>query len=940
MDEETASSLVPGPLDLARADVDLGVDVTSPGSNYWSLAPSLAPSTLVRLVSQSQEVSHSVTATTVPSLQDSRLVGVPTMGRVIPMSDLNRLGIPEMRIVLQSETKLEDDLENLGSLPVMSDSVMTVSESTGLLMRNHSRSLEEDLQEIADRTELLQSVPALPAPTVTSSSLPSLPSLSSLHLPRTRAVRDKSFPGSVLQRCVAEYKSGALYDTVWECAGGRFRTHKLVLASASTLLRHLLLAEVVEGAKSVVSTPDLSVQCVKSLLCLFYTGKVNITNEITGEINSAFKMLQFRGSNVTLLPTNNIIKQESVAEAPPTFGPAEIAKARRGGDSDSDWDPRTDLAFEEEIQGDEELEEEDWWEPRGKKRKCSVVKTEKWSDEEDTKSHSGFKRGRKSLKTPDTPEIYRTRGPGKGDRSYQLSLDLFDGRAVDFIHVCHCCYKVFDRYKEFTLHKDDAHPDNPNRGDCHTANSSEFKCRKCNQIISVKHIAWFCKHLKFCRENNDIANSLVRPADVESEPEDSAYYGRRVRSIKRTESVESSAIALKDTEERLRITGEAKGKNVQSLSNTLVGKVVDYIWGCRVCYSIFLSEDALETHKELEHKPDEFFGDHWNANTENYTCPHCKQVQNSRHLVWFIYHMKKCTTNSLLPLVKKEACETEDESEGEDDPNELFDADQIVLKTYNVASERSEWVCQSLLGRTASRLFPCHLCYQVFDDGDLLKEHFRAGHKGSLNVITNGPYYNAETSSFNCPICQMNVCKNHSSSIKFIYHFYKCSGRAYRITKTCEECDQQFSQFKLYRAHLESHRPANRFMCHVCTKHFPSNARLNYHVQYVHSTFKPFSCDKCDKSYKRKAELLEHEEMSHSSDFNYSCDKCGKQFYGKKNLALHMKTHYTEDEKKHVCNVCGHRFAKIKFLKNHMTVHSDVRQFACEVSLYSSLISL
>ena len=74
--------------------------------------------------------------------------------------------------------------------------------------------------------------------------------------------------------------------------------------------------------------------------------------------------------------------------------------------------------------------------------------------------------------------------------------------------------------------------------------------------------------------------------------------------------------------------------------------------------------------------------------------------------------------------------------------------------------------------------------------------------------------------------------------------------------------------------------------------------------------------------------------MSHSTHFNYSCDKCGKQFYGKKNLALHMKTHYTEDEKKHVCNVCGYRFAKIKFLKNHLTTHSDVRQYACEVSKY------
>ena len=129
-----------------------------------------------------------------------------------------------------------------------------------------------------------------------------------------------------------------------------------------------------------------------------------------------------------------------------------------------------------------------------------------------------------------------------------------------------------------------------------------------------------------------------------------------------------------------------------------------------------------------------------------------------------------------------------------------------------------------------------------------------------------------------------------------------------------------------------------RFMCHVCTKVFQSNARLNYHVQYVHSSYKPYHCSKCTKSYKRKAELLEHEEMSHSTHFNYSCDKCGKQFYGKKNLALHMKTHYTEEEKKHVCNVCGYRFAKIKFLKNHLTTHSDIRQYACEVRILKKFI--
>ena len=43
-----------------------------------------------------------------------------------------------------------------------------------------------------------------------------------------------------------------------------------------------------------------------------------------------------------------------------------------------------------------------------------------------------------------------------------------------------------------------------------------------------------------------------------------------------------------------------------------------------------------------------------------------------------------------------------------------------------------------------------------------------------------------------------------------------------------------------------------------------------------------------------------------------------------------MKTLHTE-EKKHVCNKCGCRFAKIKFLKNHLTTHGDVRQESCEI---------
>jgi len=43
-------------------------------------------------------------------------------------------------------------------------------------------------------------------------------------------------------------------------------------------------------------------------------------------------------------------------------------------------------------------------------------------------------------------------------------------------------------------------------------------------------------------------------------------------------------------------------------------------------------------------------GEYWNPSSENYTCPRCSLEQNSRHLVWFIYHMRKCSQG--IPQVR------------------------------------------------------------------------------------------------------------------------------------------------------------------------------------------------------------------------------------------------------------------------------------------------
>ena len=909
----------------------------------------------------------------VTSLQDSRLVGVPTMGRVIQMSELNRLALPEMKIVLQCDQKLED-LDTL-DLPISESHSQQMSSylsrSSGSLTEIHPEKKQQPVVEELMMLPISSAAPSnlepalielvgqsLPHNLPTPAPLPPISQGSGIQ----NKVADRTFPAIVMEELVAEYRTANRYDTIWKCqGGGRYKVHKLVLALSSPLLKDLLSSHPEgEGVRPVIYTPDISSLAVKAILCLFYTGKVNVARGKIGEVNAALKMLNFVGNNVTVLPSHELIKQEIVPEydisssgmlvelekgmvveleksglgSKAATGERVKVEGMRDEDSDEDWN--IDTAFDPDLQGEADSDD-DWWEAESKrmtkKRKLNNVKNERWSeDEEDGKAYSGFKRGRKSLKCPDTHEVFRTRGPGKGERSFQLALDLFDGKHVDFIYVCHGCYAIFDTFKKLALHKDDAHPDNPDQyGPHHTSSVTQYNCPKCSQVVKVKHIAWFCKHLRFCRENNDIANALVGPEEDESDGDENGFSGVRRKYTKRTESVEGSNIYMKDTEERLRITGEAKGRNVQTLSKILVGRVVDYIWACKVCYSVHLSEEELRRHKTTHHVDGEK-GKHWNSNSENYTCPHCEQPQNSRHVIWFIYHMRKCNMSN-VPMIKKEVNEEEDTEDEEEMEGDEHDPDQIVLRTLNIRSERSEWLCESLLGKVVQRMFCCHVCYTFYESAAELRRHFRPAHGELANRIGNGPYYNAEKLGFECPSCHKIVCKKQNNSIFFIYHLRKCSGQALLLEKPCPECGKVFSQYPNFKAHIESHKALRSFMCHVCTKVFPSNARLNYHVQYVHSAYKPFPCTKCSKAYKRKAELLEHEEMSHSTHFNYSCDKCGKQFYGKKNLALHMKTHYTDEEKKHVCTVCGYRFAKIKFLKNHMTTHSDIRQYACEVSL-------
>ena len=44
---------------------------------------------------------------------------------------------------------------------------------------------------------------------------------------------------------------------------------------------------------------------------------------------------------------------------------------------------------------------------------------------------------------------------------------------------------------------------------------NKYKCKHCDKSLTLKHIVWFVKHVKYCGVDDKKANQLLSPEDVE-----------------------------------------------------------------------------------------------------------------------------------------------------------------------------------------------------------------------------------------------------------------------------------------------------------------------------------------------------------------------------------------------------------------------------------------
>lgn len=137
----------------------------------------------------------------------------------------------------------------------------------------------------------------------------------------------------------------------------------------------------------------------------------------------------------------------------------------------------------------------------------------------------------------------------------------------------------------------------------------------------------------------------------------------------------------------------------------------------------------------------------------------------------------------------------------------------------------------------------------------------------------------------------------------------------------CGFCGERLKTEAILKRHItETHLNEPNFKCVLCDMRFKRKAGLISHT-HTHSNYRPFKCKKsdCSAAFTSSFHLKKHQ-LVHSEKRNFSCQICFKTFKSTGHIVSHMKHHVKF--KPHRCK-CEAAFFTKRALKTHLRDKMD-----------------
>jgi len=375
------------------------------------------------------------------------------------------------------------------------------------------------------------------------------------------------------------------------------------------------------------------------------------------------------------------------------------------------------------------------------------------------------------------------------------------GKVNPAIWGCRKCYTAFDSETIFKAHVKNVHDGKIEHGSNFDAVNKEYFCQRCNIFRSKRTVISFIYHMKNCNVIES-ATSL----DLEDGIDEDAY----------EEFVDPWGVINKPL--------KVSSLKAKWMSEALFNEIVDMIYPCHLCYSLFKTEQDIrdhfrENHAEIQNLMED--GIYYNRASQCFNCPHCRRDVCKKHAnsISFIYHMRKCS-NQLYP-VKKNCTKC-----------------GIAFPSYAAMTTH-------LLNNCGTKNFVCHICTAVLSSRTSYLAHVKIVHAGS---------------NFPCEFCD----KKYKRKFELKMHIQKEHMGGQKNYK-CDQCDKSFAVKKALQTHKQQHNATEadkKHICPYCPYRFLRKDNLTKHLA-THSSVQRFQCDMCSTKTKIKSDLQTHRRRVH-----------------------------------------------------------------------------